>query len=55
MKLSAITTGTPHMCGLGKPVTWSKFKILSYLYQLKAYEDSLNYDNISIQTRDTTY
>jgi hypothetical protein len=27
------------MCGcLEKPVTWSKFKILSYLYQLKAYE-----------------
>jgi hypothetical protein len=27
------------MCScLGKPVTWSKFKILSYLYQLKAYE-----------------
>jgi hypothetical protein len=30
------------MCGcLGKPVTWSKFKInkiWSYLYQLKAYE-----------------
>jgi hypothetical protein len=30
------------MCGclafLGKPVTWSKFKILSYSYQLKAYE-----------------
>jgi hypothetical protein len=26
-----------YMCGcLGKPVTWSKFKILCYLYQLKA-------------------
>jgi hypothetical protein len=23
---------------LGKPVIWSKFKIWSYLYQLKAYE-----------------
>jgi hypothetical protein len=26
-------------CFMGKPaVTWSKFKILSYSYQLKAYE-----------------
>jgi hypothetical protein len=28
-----------HICGcLGKPVTWSKFNMLSYLHQLKAYE-----------------
>jgi hypothetical protein len=43
------------MCGcLGKPVTWSTFKILSYLYQLKVYELRMKtqfklYDNISIQ------
>jgi hypothetical protein len=38
-----IPHSSKYSCGcLGKPVTWSKFKILGYLYQLKANELRMN-------------